>query len=291
MEFFNKLLGRESLEERVNRLWENAEKLRWSIKKEDKQKAASVYTELLDLIDESSTSFNVCAMLRNRAVCYSLLRDFDSALADLEKELKIAQRQGDQQRIRDCQGFMGELREEKQSHEMVTAEGEIADKFQAMKQLSIELMGAETDSDAAFNSLFEDLQNDNPDIRNEAARLLAMDIKARNRLISIFQQFSETDPHRSSLAGRVLGRIVTDQSKDTIMPQITQMWFGFSASFISSTCVYCGHMNRGIAAPPRGPMIPYFHREKNEGAYTIPVLCDKCGKEFFVAWDVDPRQT
>ena len=66
--------------------------------------------------------------------------------------------------------------------------------------------------------------------------------------------------------------------------------FGIPVSFIPCFCIHCGHLNRGIAAPPNAPVVGYYHQTDDKGVHTVPVLCDKCGKEFFVAWDKDPNQ-
>ena len=80
----------ESPDERINRLWEDTRKLGWS--DAEQEKALDIYTELLTLIDEQSTAFNVCAILRNRAISHRSLKNYDAALEDLARELEIAQR-------------------------------------------------------------------------------------------------------------------------------------------------------------------------------------------------------
>jgi predicted RNA-binding Zn-ribbon protein involved in translation (DUF1610 family) len=52
---------KESLDERINRLWESAKELDHSDASRKKQ--PSVYTELLDMVEEESTSSNICAIL------------------------------------------------------------------------------------------------------------------------------------------------------------------------------------------------------------------------------------
>lgn len=65
MGILSKLAGSETMEEKINHLWESAKKLDWS--DVEREKAVGIYTELLGLVDEDSTAFNVCAILRNRA--------------------------------------------------------------------------------------------------------------------------------------------------------------------------------------------------------------------------------
>lgn len=288
MGFWKRVLGKESLDDRINRLWESAKKLGWS--DAEREKAVAIYTELLGLVDETSASFNECAIFRNRAIAHRSLKNYDAALEDLAHELEIAQTRGDGLRIMECQKIIEETREWKRKAEIEVSGGEKAKKFGAMEQQAHKLWGAAPDADAAFESLFADLEDDDPDVRAQASRLLAdTPRKAPQKVISVYQECLNSDPRRASLAGRVLGRKVAKGSDDMIHAQIAQMMYGLSASFIPCSCVHCGHLNKGIAAPPNGSMVPYYHQSDDKGAYAVPVLCDKCGKEFFVVWDMDPR--
>lgn len=277
----------ESPDERINRLWENARKLGWS--DEEQEKALGIYTELLTLIDEQSTAYNVCAILRNRAIAHRSLKNYDAALEDLARELEIAQRRGDRMRVMECRKITEETQERKRKAQIQAGGGEKASKLKDMEEQAHGLWRSGPDFDRAFNSLFADLENDDPDVRAEASRLLADARNALQKLVSIYQECLNSDPRRASLAGRVLGRKVAKGSDDMIHAQIAQMRYGISASFIPCSCVHCGHLNRGIAAPPSGPMVAYYHQSDDKGAYAVPVLCDKCGKEFFVVWDTVPR--
>jgi tetratricopeptide (TPR) repeat protein len=277
----------ESPDERINQLWESAKKLGWSDGEQEKK--LGIYTELLTLIDEQSTAYNVCAILRNRAIAYRSMKNFDAALEDLARELGIAQRRGDQLRVMECQKIAEETREQKRKEQIQAEGGEKASKIKDMEERAHGLWRGEADFDQAFNSLFSDLENADPDVRAESSQLLAEAPNALGRVISIYQECLNSDRRRASLAGRVLGRKVAKGSDDMIHAQIGQMLYGISASFIPCPCVHCGHLNRGIAAPAGGPMVPYYHQSDDKGAYAIPVLCDKCGKEFFVVWDIDPR--
>ncbi|MEW6241251.1 MAG: hypothetical protein AB1564_10635 [Chloroflexota bacterium] len=277
----------ESADERINRLWESAKNLGWSDKEHEKR--LGIYTELLTLIDEQSTAYNVCAVLRNRAIAYRSLKKYDEALTDLVRELEIAQRRGDQMRVMECQKITEETQEWKRKEQIQSEGGEEAAKLKSMEEQARGLWRGESDFERVFNSLFADLENADPDVRAEASQLLAESQNSLRRVITIYQDCLGSDLRRASLAGRVLGRRAARGSDETLPAQIAQMLYGITASFIPCPCVYCGHLNRGIAAPPRGPMAPYYHQEDDHGAYAIPVLCDKCGKEFFVAWDMDPR--
>jgi len=103
MGFWKRVLGKESLDDRIRRLWENA-------KKANNYRAVAIYTELLGLVGETSTSFNVCAILRNLAITYRSLKNYDAALTVLKHELEIAQEQDDQLRIMECQEIIEQTR-------------------------------------------------------------------------------------------------------------------------------------------------------------------------------------
>jgi tetratricopeptide (TPR) repeat protein len=277
----------ESQDELVNRQWENARKL--GLSDGEHEKALGIYTELLTLIDEQSTTFNVCAILHNRAISYRYLKNYDAALEDLARELEIAQKRGDQMRVLECQRIIEETQEWKRKAQIQARGGDKVSKLKSMEEQEYGLRRDESDFDRAFNSLFADLENSDPDVRTEASMLLAEARKALRKVIAIYQECLNSDPRRASLAGRVLGRKLAKGSNDMIQAEIAKIWYGISASFIPCSCIHCGHLNLGIAAPPSGPMIPYYHQSDNKGAYAVPVLCDKCGKEFFVVWATDPR--
>jgi tetratricopeptide (TPR) repeat protein len=273
-------------DERIKRLWENARKLGWS--DGEQKKAAEMYTELLTLVDEQSTDYNICAILRNRAIAQRSLKNYDAALSDLARELEIAERRGDQMRVMECRKVTEETQERKRKEQIQAEGGGKAAKLKAMEERARKLWGQPgADLDAAFNGLFADLENNDPDIRAEASRILAED--AVQRVTAVYQECPDSDPRRASLAGRVLGRRAAKGLDDMVPTEIGQMLYGVSASFVTCSCAHCGHPNRGIAAPPGGPMVPYYSRSDDTGAYAVPVLCDECAKEFFVVWDTDPR--
>ncbi len=287
MGILSKLTGTETVEEKVNRLWESAKASSWS--DEDRRKAVEIYTELLELVAEDSSAFNVCAIYRNRGISYRSLKNFDAALDDLAKELRLARNRDDQMRIMDCQRIIEETQEWKRRAEIESGGGDKAERMKILKELEMHLWGASSDADSAFNTLFETMEDQDPDLRAEASRLLSEAPKAVQRLIAIYEDSLNTNPHRAHLAGRVLGRKLAKGLDHMIDSQISRMMYGLNVAFIPCACVFCGRLNKGIPAPPRGPMIPYYHQDNDKGAYAVSVLCDSCGKKFFVVWDTDPR--
>ena len=278
----------ESLGERINRLWESAKKLGWS--DADREKAVTMYTELLGLVDEGSTSYNVCAILRNRALSYRSLKNYDAALEDLARELEIAQRKGDQLRVMECQKITKETHEWKRNAEIEAGGGPKAEKIREMEEAGHRLWRTEAEAEAAFETLFSDLQDGDPDVRAAAGRLLADNPNAIRKLISVYQDCLGSDPRKSVLAGRVLGRKVDAGSQQMIHAQISAIRFGIQVAFTPCVCGHCGQLNVGIPVPEGGLYTPFYGQQDDQNcAYALPVLCDFCGKEFFIAWDSDPR--
>lgn len=278
----------ESLDERINRLWESARELGWS--DADREKAVTMYTELLGLVDESSTSYNVCAILRNRALSYRSLKNYDAALEDLARELEIAQRKGDQLRVMECQKITNETHEWKRNAEIEAGGGPKAEKIREMEEVGRGLWGTEAKFETAFEALFSDLQDGDPDVRAAAARLLADNPNAIRKLISVYQDCLDSDPGKGVLAGRVLGRKMDAGSQQMIHAQISAIRFGIQVAFTPCVCGHCGQLNVGIPVPERGLYTPFYGQQDDQNcAYALPVLCDFCGKEFFIAWDSDPR--
>lgn len=287
MNFLKKFLGQESLNKRVNRLWEQALKLGWT--EPEQKKAVSLYTELLNLVDENSTEFNVCAIFRNRAISYRCLKNYDMALSDLNQELEISRRRRDRLREMECQKVFEETRVMKQRDEIQVSGGQKAKKFRDLEKLSHKLWRDGPEARLSFENLFNNSSNDDPDIRVEASRLLAESNAACERLISVYQENVHFDSRRASLAGRVLGRRIVSGLDNMVRAETVQTLYGLDGvAFIPCSCAYCSYLNKGIATPRHGPSVPYYAQTDDEGTHAIPVLCDKCGREFFVVWDCNP---
>ena len=95
--------------ELIRRLWNEAKTLGES---KEYAKAVELYSKLLTLVDESSMDFDICAILRNRAISNRALGNHDAALADLSRELEIAQRNSDEMRVRECRKTIQQTNEQ-----------------------------------------------------------------------------------------------------------------------------------------------------------------------------------
>lgn len=275
----------ESEEKKIERLFKEAKDLPW----EESEKKVGLYTTLLELIASSKSAANPAAVLRNRGIAYRSLKRYGEALQDFRAELEQAQNQGDRMRIMQCQKLIEETEGWQRKEEILAGGGAKAEKLQAMDRDKFLVWNDGPDADRAFESYFVDLTDADPDVRAEAARILAEPPKSQQRLIAIYQRCVGSDPQRASLAGRVLGRNAAKGSDDMIHAEIARMLYGLDLSFLPCPCVHCGKPNLGIPAPPKAPWVAYYHQDNDRGAYAVPVLCDGCGKEFFVVWDQDPR--
>ena len=134
------------------------------------------------------------------------------------------------------------------------------------------------------------MENKDPDVRAEASKLLAHSPKAISKLISGYREFIDRDPRKSVLAGRVLGRKMDGGKEDMIPSQVAMMLYGVPIAFTPCVCGHCSKLNIGIPVPEKGLCIGFYgQKDDKQAAYALPVLCDYCGKKFFIAWDSDPR--
>jgi hypothetical protein len=272
----------------IETLWKDARRLSGEWNDPSQQQAEAIYTRLLAMVDERSSEYNVCAILRNRAMARQALKRYAAALEDLREELAIAKKRGDWMRVAECERITEETREWEREDALKASAGKGA-KLETMQKHARRLSDTGPEADAGFDALVDDLTDPDPEIRLHAAKLLGERPAAIERLIRVHRGCLQSDPRRASLAGRVLGRRAAKGSSDMVPPQVARLLFGISISFVPCLCVHCGHTNIGIPAPQNGPMVPYYHQQDNRGAYAVPVLCDKCGKEYFVVWDRDPR--
>jgi len=141
----------------------------------------------------------------------------------------------------------------------------------------------------AFNKLFNYLYDQNPKVRKFAAETLSNDSKSLVKLIQIYRDYYNTDVRKSIIAGRVAGRKADNGEFKIIHSIYAQIRYGISIAFVPCSCGHCGGMNSGIPVPEFGVYKGYYGQTDYRGVFFLPVLCDICSKEFFIAWDEDPR--
>lgn len=287
-----KLLGIETKYDRIDYLWESGREilnkygLHTSTSNEHLEKLVGIYTEIIGIVGslDKSQEYRATSSLRNRALTYRALQNFDVAIEDLKQEMAIAQRKHVGWQVAECRRLIAETQEMKRKAEIETRGGDKAAKFKIMAKQAENLFIRGSRGEAAFESLFSDLKNDDADVRAEASRLLAESPTAIERLVSMYQKCRVSDPSRASLAARVLGRNITKGTDGVFHAKHTQMLYGIPIDFIPCSCVYCSNLNKGIPATG-GAWAPYYAQKEGKGASATPVLCDQCGKEFFVVWD------
>jgi hypothetical protein len=141
----------------------------------------------------------------------------------------------------------------------------------------------------AFDTLFNFLYDPSPDIRKLSSETLASHPRAREKLIRIYRDYYDSDVRKSILAGRVIGRKIAGGKLEIIRPEYAKIRFGLDIAFVPCSCGHCGRINAGIPVPGYGIYHGYYGQTDYRGVFFLPVLCDFCSKEFFIAWDEDPR--
>lgn len=141
-----------------------------------------------------------------------------------------------------------------------------------------------------FDDIFDQLTDDDPDIRADARNILAENRYVTRRLWAIHNELMETEPRRAMLAGRVLGHRLNPRGIPRVKSDVTMQKLGVPIAFVKCACAYCGHENPNIPVPPRGLDLPFRGcRDRTGTAYVLPVLCDFCGNWYYIGWRQDPR--
>jgi tellurite resistance protein len=155
-----------NIENHINMLWDSAKKLGWS--KSDCEKKILLYTELLGFVKKDSQT-SVC--FRNRGLCYKSLENYDAAIVDFTSEMEIHKKQGEPALL--CSDLLQECRGLKRKAEAEAGDDNKSKIIREMVQLERNLIQTGPAFEAAFEKLFSYLRDKNPDIRDEASRMLA----------------------------------------------------------------------------------------------------------------------
>ena len=141
----------------------------------------------------------------------------------------------------------------------------------------------------AFEIIFNYLNDPSPLVRKTASETLSDFPKCTENLIHIYQKYYDNNVRKSILAGRVIGRKIDGGKSEIIRPEYAKFRFGLPIAFVPCPCGHCGEINSGIPVPEFGAYKGYYGQTDLQGVFFLPVLCDYCSKEFFIAWDEDPR--
>lgn len=146
-------------------------------------------------------------------------------------------------------------------------------------------------NEEVFQKLFSLLSSDDLNIRKEVTEIFQNNPKLFPKLIDIYEKNIRLNPKIGVLAGRILGRYIFKKfPKDvwSIPGETSQIALGVNISFVNCICANCGNVNFGIPVPSKGRSGFYSQKDTLFGKFHLPVLCDYCGKEFFIAWDDNP---
>jgi hypothetical protein len=93
------------------------------------------------------------------------------------------------------------------------------------------------------------------------------------------------------VAGRAIGRkMIQGAAGSTIHAASTQMRLGVPLAFVTAQCAYCDHLNAGVPCP-EGGILDFGVESSSEGSvFAVPVQCDSCGKQFYLAWSSNPLE-
>lgn len=164
------------------------------------------------------------------------------------------------------------------------------DQMIVLRETAAELTPHPVEVGPPFDAIFEQLTNEDPDIRAEARDILAENRYVTRRLWSIYNELMEQEPRRAMLAGRVIGHRLNPRGLPKVKSEVTMHKVGVPIAFVKCACPYCGHENPNIPVPSPGLDVPYRGTRDRQGtAFTLPVLCDFCGSWFYIGFERDPR--
>ena len=164
------------------------------------------------------------------------------------------------------------------------------DDMVALREKMIAFSPDAVEMQEAFDELFARLDDPDPDVRGDVKNSLAGNRYSVRPLWTIYNELLETEQRRAVLAGRVLGHRLNPRGDDRIPLSVTMSKLGIPMAFVSCACAYCGRKNPNVPVPQRALDLACEGRRSAQGAaYALPVLCDFCGNEFYVAYDEDPR--
>lgn len=278
----------ETPQQKIRRLWQTARTAGLTPAK--RQKAIDACSELLEIISPNDPKNDRGDVLRNRAMYYRMLKKYDQAIEDLQQEMELAQNKKLQDRINMCHKLIEETRQLQRRREITNEGGQKAQLFNDMQSQAQQLWDNKPDSNDAFDWLFQKLQHPDADVRAEASRLLAEPPNSLEKLANIYRNQQRDNPKAASLAGRVLGRKLDINYPNTSPAQVAKLMFGTSLDFLSLPCLHCGFANHAIPIPPNAKELPFRRQLHDKDAeYIVSVICDQCGKEYFLAWDQKPE--
>jgi hypothetical protein len=276
---------------RIKRMWEQATKIGTDAKTEQ-----AICTELLDMLDEDAKQPDIGRVYVVRGNSYRGEKRYEETLSDYSRAAEFYLRRKDITGLIDCEDRMRSLHADRIPRD-VAPDSEKAKRLQSI-HFAASLIRFEWNysSGTQLGELLDYLDDPDPDVRAYAGhRLGAVPIfapEAKKWLVDYYRKCLSTDDDRTARIGRRVGDLLFMGPDDVIPADFIWLKLGkdIPRSFVNCTCAHCGYPNRGIPVPPAGAVTPYFSRTDRQGQYSVPVLCVRCSREFFVAWDSDPRR-
>jgi hypothetical protein len=276
---------------RIKRMWEQAT----NIGEQAKTKRA-ICDELLEMLDERSKDPDVGRVFIVRGNTYLGEERYEETLADYSRAAEFYLRQKDLSGLLDTESRMRFVHTSRIPRQAAPG-SEKAERLQAV-QVASALMRFEWtySSETQLEKLLSYLDDPDPDVRAFAGhRISEAPIhgpEAKKWLVDYYRKCLAADDDRAARVGRRVGDLLFMGPDDVMPADLTWLKLGKDVpkSFVNCTCAHCGYPNRGIPVPPAGVVTPYFSRTDRQGKHSVPALCVRCSREFFVTWDVDPRR-
>ena len=276
---------------RVKRLMEQATKMGV-----EEQTTQAICAELLEILDERSKDPDIGRVLYVRGNSYVREQRYEEGLAEYSRAADFYLRKSDLNGILHCERQMRYLHLSRIPREAPPG-SEKAERLQLIQlegsRIRLEwTYSSETD----LGKLMAHLGDPDPDVRAYASHRISeapfFAPEAKKWLVDYYRKCLSTDDDRAALVGRHVGSLLFMGPHDVFPADLTWLKLGkeIPKSFVTCACAHCGYLNRGIPVPPAGVVTAYFSRTDRQGQYSVPVLCVRCSREFFVAWDADPRR-
>ena len=276
--------------QRVKRMWEQAKKIGT-----DAQTTQAICSELLGMVDESSKEPDLGRVFIVRGNSYLGQDRYEEALADYSRAADMFLRRKDLSGILDCERRMRFLHISR-IPKGASPGSEKAERLQHVHFASALMRIEWTYSSATqLEDLLSHLGDPDPDVRAFACHRLGdaplIAPEGKKWLVDYYRKCLLAEDDRAALVGRRVGDFLFMGPDDVYPGDIVWMKLGrdVANSFVNCTCAHCGYPNRGIPVPLAGVTTPYFSRKDRHGEYSVLVLCVRCSREFFIAWDTDPR--
>jgi hypothetical protein len=276
--------------QRIKRMWQQATKIGGQDTAETRR---AICTELLGMLDERSKEPDIGRVYIVRGSTYGEDQS-EEALADYGRAADFYLRKNDLNGILDCEDRM-RIEHESRIPRQAPEGSEKGQRLQRIHSAAPPRHGEwNWGSATELEKLCSHLGD--PDVRAYASlRIGGVSFfapEAKKWLVDYYRKCLSADDDRAALVGRHVGSLLFMGPHDVFPADLTFLKLGKDVpkSFVNCPCAHCGYLNRGIPVPPTGAVTPYHSSKGRQGKYSVLALCVRCNREFFLAWDTDPRR-